>query len=89
MGPIPNHVAFIMDGNRRFAKLNQIEPHEGHSFGFQQLLDVLDWCLLLGIKAVTIYAFSIENFKRPAKEVEGLMDLAEAKFQEFLKNEYS
>ena len=85
LGPIPRHIGFIMDGNRRFARKLKIQPFEGHFFGFKQLEETLKWSLTLEIKTITIYAFSIENFKRPAEEVDAIFDLAEKKFKEFLE----
>ncbi|XP_055539837.1 dehydrodolichyl diphosphate synthase complex subunit Dhdds [Wyeomyia smithii] len=79
-GPIPRHVAFIMDGNRRFARKENIEKTEGHSKGFDKLSETLQWCLDIGIQEVTVYAFSIENFKRSQDEVDGLLNLAKEKF---------
>jgi len=79
-GPIPKHVAFIMDGNRRFASKNRLERSQGHLMGFDKLAETLEWCLDLGITEVTVYAFSIENFKRSKEEVDGLMELARQKF---------
>ncbi len=88
MGPLPQHIAFIMDGNRRFATQRGRPTFEGHSEGYSSLLRVLQFCLALQeVKVVTVYAFSIDNFKRPAKEVETLMQLAQDKFTEFLKHE--
>lgn len=84
VGPMPYHVAFIMDGNRRFAAKSKIEKIEGHSHGFSQLSEALSWCLKIGIKEVTVYAFSIENFKRTKEEVDGLMDMATEKFNKLL-----
>ncbi|XP_050100023.1 dehydrodolichyl diphosphate synthase complex subunit DHDDS-like [Anopheles aquasalis] len=83
-GPIPDHVAFIMDGNRRYAKKANIAKVEGHSAGFEKLSETLQWCLEVGISEVTVYAFSIENFKRTQDEVDALMDLAREKFQRLL-----
>lgn len=83
-GSLPNHVAFIMDGNRRFARQNQMETIQGHIHGFQKLAQTLQWCHDLGINQVTVYAFSIENFKRPAAEVETLMNLARDKFRRLI-----
>ncbi|KAI9230871.1 MAG: dehydrodolichyl diphosphate synthase [Piptocephalis tieghemiana] len=80
-GPIPKHLGFIMDGNRRFARKHHVETGIGHYRGFDKLEEVLEWCLLLGVQAVTIYAFSIENFKRSSSEVSSLMDLAKEKLQ--------
>ncbi|XP_058454602.1 dehydrodolichyl diphosphate synthase complex subunit DHDDS [Malaya genurostris] len=79
-GPIPQHVAFIMDGNRRFARKENIAKAEGHSKGFDKLSETLQWCLDIGIREVTVYAFSIENFKRSQEEVDTLMSLARDKF---------
>ena len=86
LGPIPRHVAFVMDGNRRYARVRQCTTVlEGHNRGFDQLTRVLDWCDWLGIREVTLYAFSIENFKRPEPEVQGLMEMAERKFRGLLE----
>ncbi|KAK2867979.1 hypothetical protein FQN49_003284 [Arthroderma sp. PD_2] len=78
-GPIPQHVAFVMDGNRRFARNQGIERVEGHNLGFEALAKVLEVCYSSGIKVVTIYAFSIENFKRSKYEVDALMEMAKLK----------
>uniref|UniRef100_A0A7I4XZ95 Alkyl transferase n=1 Tax=Haemonchus contortus TaxID=6289 RepID=A0A7I4XZ95_HAECO len=84
-GPVPHHVAFVMDGNRRFAKTHQLgHVIHGHEKGFHQLAKILDWCHELGVREVTVYAFSIENFKRSSDEVDGLMKLAEEKFKKLL-----
>lgn len=77
---IPQHVAIIMDGNRRLAERFGLRPWEGHRLGAEKVEDVLDWCLDLGIKTVTAYAFSTENFNRPKEEVEKLFDLFEEYF---------
>ncbi|KNE68887.1 di-trans,poly-cis-decaprenylcistransferase [Allomyces macrogynus ATCC 38327] len=68
-GPVPRHVAFIMDGNRRFAKKIHRDKRHGHYLGWLALESALDWCLQLGVQCVTVYAFSIENFKRDQDEV--------------------
>ncbi|EDW78352.1 uncharacterized protein Dwil_GK16221 [Drosophila willistoni] len=81
---IPHHVAFVMDGNRRFARSQHIDKIEGHSMGFAKLADCLRWCLDIGIREVTTFAFSIENFKRSSEEVEGLFNLAREKFCKLL-----
>ncbi|XP_060718141.1 dehydrodolichyl diphosphate synthase complex subunit DHDDS [Tachysurus vachellii] len=83
-GPMPRHVAFIMDGNRRYARKRHVERQEGHTQGFDKLAETLRWCLNLGIHEVTVYAFSIENFKRNKEEVDGLMELAKEKFLRLL-----
>lgn len=84
-GPVPQHVAFIMDGNRRFARKENIAKAEGHSKGFDKLSETLQWCQDIGIREVTVYAFSIENFKRTKEEVDTLMDLAREKFRKLLE----
>ncbi|KAF1822233.1 Undecaprenyl diphosphate synthase [Dissoconium aciculare CBS 342.82] len=78
-GPIPKHIAFVMDGNRRYARKNKVETVEGHHLGFEALARILEVCYKSGVKVVTIYAFSIENFKRSKYEVDGLMDMAKTK----------
>jgi ditrans,polycis-polyprenyl diphosphate synthase len=83
-GPTPQHVAIIMDGNRRYARRHHAAPIAGHAAGFAALQRVLEWGLALGIGTVTVYAFSLENFKRPPAEVDGLMALARDKFRRML-----
>lgn len=79
---MPRHVAMIMDGNRRYSKIQgDMDPIEGHKRGVSTLEKVLDWCIDLGIEIVTIYAFSIDNFKRSPREVEGLMQLFKHNFE--------
>lgn len=84
-GPMPKHVAIIMDGNRRFAKKVNCARSKGHEKGFEKLTEVLEWCFDLGIPEVTVYAFSIENFKRSQEEVDGLLELARQKFDRLLE----
>ncbi|KAK9455716.1 Decaprenyl diphosphate synthase-like protein [Dipodascopsis uninucleata] len=83
-GPVPQHVAFVMDGNRRFAKRRKLEVREGHSAGFESLAHILEMCYQVGIKVVTVYAFSIENFKRPPVEVDALMEIARTKLLQII-----
>ncbi|OGS42483.1 MAG: di-trans,poly-cis-decaprenylcistransferase [Euryarchaeota archaeon RBG_16_62_10] len=71
--PVPHHVAIIMDGNRRYAKDYGLMVAEGHDKGRQKLEDVLEWCLELGIKMLTVYAFSTENVGRSRQEVDTRM----------------
>ncbi|KUJ15441.1 Undecaprenyl diphosphate synthase [Mollisia scopiformis] len=78
-GQIPQHVAFVMDGNRRFARSQKIETVEGHNLGFEALARILEVCYKSGVKVVTVYAFSIENFKRSKYEVDALMEMAKIK----------
>lgn len=116
-GQVPKHVAFIMDGNRRYANKQKMAKGEGHSKGyaslkvceytnplyssvlchilcfvyhrFEKMSETLNWCMDLGIPEVTVYAFSIENFKRSKEEVDELMDLARQKFKRLLEEKYA
>ncbi len=72
---LPNHLCFIIDGNGRWAKHRGLPRMAGHKAGLDNLQKILATTDELGIKYVSIYAFSCENWNRPQKEVEGLMDL--------------
>ncbi|MFH1848262.1 MAG: isoprenyl transferase [Candidatus Omnitrophota bacterium] len=74
----PKHVAIIMDGNGRWAKKKRLPKIMGHREGVESIRDVLGACEDLGIKYLTLYTFSTENWKRPKKEVDALMGLLEA-----------
>nr|AXQ39828.1 cis-transferase [Panax ginseng] len=86
-GPIPDHIAFIMDGNRRFSNQNKLIEGAGHRVGFSALLSMLRYCYEFGVKYVTIYAFSIENFKRRPEEVQSIMELMQEKIEELIEEE--
>ncbi|BAE58182.1 putative undecaprenyl diphosphate synthase-domain-containing protein [Aspergillus flavus] len=85
-GPVPQHIAFVMDGNRRFARTHGIETVEGHNLGFEALARILEVCYRSGVKVVTIYAFSIENFKRSKFEVDALMEMARVKLSQMAQH---
>lgn len=78
---IPKHIAIIMDGNRRFAEKLGLKEVDGHKIGKEKLEQVLEWCLELGIKVLTVYAFSTENLKRSEEELIELMNLFEENFR--------
>ena len=80
------HIGIILDGNRRFAKRKNKDPWEGHKEGAKRVEDLLNWCKELDIKQITLYCFSIENFKRPEKEVQFLLDLFKKEFEQFRKD---
>ena len=85
---MPKHIAIIMDGNRRYSKVQgNIDVVKGHEIGVDTLEKVLDWSIDLGIEIVTAYAFSTENFNRPQKEVEGLMNLFVKNFKRIVSHE--
>ncbi|KAG0327749.1 cis-prenyltransferase [Podila horticola] len=81
-GSIPQHVGFIMDGNRRYGRKVQVGNGRGYYLGYETMEEILAVCMELGVKVVTVYAFSIENFKRPPDQVETLMELAKTKLAE-------
>jgi len=83
----PEHIAIILDGNRRWANEQALNPWLGHKQGAETVENLLDWCLMLGVKFVTLYMFSTENFRRPAGEVEEIMRIAEVKFRKLLTDE--
>lgn len=73
--PVPGHVGFILDGNRRHAKSLGRLPWEGHRLGSDTVEALVEWGREIGVRTMTLYAFSTENFSRAAEEVETLMAL--------------
>jgi len=69
---LPNHIGIIMDGNRRFARNFGLDAKAGHNYGADKAREVLNWCLELGIKHVTLWGFSTDNRNRTQKEVDHL-----------------
>ena len=85
---MPRHIAIILDGNRRWARARGLSANEGHRAGVRNLERVIDECKLLGIKYLTVYALSTENWrKRTKKEVKGIFDLIVEMFRR-KKEEY-
>ncbi len=72
---IPQHIAIIMDGNGRWAKEQGQDRLFGHFHGVQSVRDIVEGCAELGVRYLTLYAFSTENWDRPQQEVTGLMEL--------------
>lgn len=72
---LPNHIGIIMDGNGRWAKKRKLPRSAGHSAGAESLKKIITEANKLGVKYVTVYAFSTENWKRPKEEVDYLMNL--------------
>jgi tritrans,polycis-undecaprenyl-diphosphate synthase [geranylgeranyl-diphosphate specific] len=81
------HIAIILDGNRRWASGNDLNPWLGHKKGAETVEQLLEWCDKLNVKIVTLYTFSTENFRRSPQEVEEIMRIAEEKFRKLLTNE--
>jgi tritrans,polycis-undecaprenyl-diphosphate synthase [geranylgeranyl-diphosphate specific] len=86
-GVKPEHIAIILDGNRRWANEQEINPWLGHRQGAETVERLLDWLQMLDVKFVTLYTFSTENFSRPSDEVEEIMRIAEVKFRKLLTDE--
>jgi tritrans,polycis-undecaprenyl-diphosphate synthase [geranylgeranyl-diphosphate specific] len=84
---MPQHVGVILDGNRRWAKSKKVPLEESYRIGARKVEDLLNWCLKLGIKVLTVYAFSTENFRRRPEEVEVVMRVLEEMLQRALKDE--
>jgi ditrans,polycis-polyprenyl diphosphate synthase len=98
-GPIPSHIAIIMDGNRRFARSHPSKKPtttttttttttaiEGHRAGYGKLEQSLEWLFHLGVSHVTVFAFSIHNYLRDTQEVDDLMNLATEKLEKMLSD---
>jgi undecaprenyl diphosphate synthase len=84
MNNIPNHIAIIMDGNGRWAKERNLPRTIGHKAGIETIRDIVRECSKLGVKYLTLYAFSTENWRRPVDEVNTLMKL----LVEYLRGEF-
>jgi len=75
---IPNHIVLFPDGNRRWAKQKGLMSLEGHKKGYENLLDFSEWCKNKGVKTLTAFGFSTENWNRTKEEVDYLMKLLES-----------
>ena len=83
---VPQHIAIIMDGNGRWAKKRGLPRTAGHSAGGEAFRRIANYCRTLGVKYLTVYAFSTENWKRSADEVAGIMKLLGKYLEEALKD---
>ncbi len=84
---VPKHIAVILDGNRRYAKRLMLQPWKGHEVGTKNLERLLGWCKELGVKELTLYAFSMQNFNRPKEEFDFLMKIFNDEFDRLLNEE--
>ena len=82
----PKHIAIIMDGNGRWAKKRGLPRTAGHSAGAESFRRIANYCRTLGVRYLTVYAFSTENWKRSAEEVGGIMKLLGAYLKEALRD---
>ncbi len=86
MGQVPKHIGFILDGNRRFSKRLMMKPWKGHEWGAKKVRQVLEWAKEKGIREITLYTFSVENFNRPKEEFNYLMELFRREFDRLIKD---
>ena len=84
--PIPQHIAIIMDGNGRWAKKRGLPRTAGHAAGAEAFRRIANYCRTLGVKYLTVYAFSTENWKRSEDEVGGIMRLLGKYLQEAIRD---
>jgi tritrans,polycis-undecaprenyl-diphosphate synthase [geranylgeranyl-diphosphate specific] len=84
---VPEHIAIIMDGNRRFAHKSGKSTHQGHIQGANTTENVLDWSYESGVKQLTLYAFSTENLNRPETEKKNLFELIGIKLEELIDDD--
>lgn len=85
---IPSHIAFIMDGNGRWAKKRGLPRSAGHSAGAANFKKVIEYCFNAGVRTVTVYAFSTENWKRSEEEIKGIFSLLEDYLEDCITSEY-
>ena len=76
----PYHIAIILDGNRRYAKKHINSLWSGHEIGAEKVTNLIEWAIELGVKKLTLYVFSMENFRRNKNEVSYLMELFRKNF---------
>lgn len=79
---LPTHIAIIMDGNGRWAKRRSLPRTAGHAAGSKNFKDIARYCNKIGLKYLTVYAFSTENWKRPKEEIDNIMKI----FKEYLED---
>ncbi len=79
---IPTHIAIIMDGNGRWAKKRSLPRTAGHAAGSKKFKEIARYCNKIGVKYLTVYAFSTENWRRPKEEVDAIMNI----FRDYLKD---
>src|SRR3989338_2102724 len=84
MGDAKLHIAIILDCNRRYAKKKGLPTWEGHRFGAEKVKQLLQWCQGLAVRELTLYTFSIENFKRSKVEKDVLFQMFRESIKSFL-----
>ncbi|MEM4637930.1 MAG: polyprenyl diphosphate synthase [Candidatus Woesearchaeota archaeon] len=81
-----NHLAIILDGNRRYAKSLKLEPWKGHEIGAKKVEKLLEWCEEFNIKEITLYVFSMQNFKRTKEEINYLLKIVKNTAKKFIND---
>jgi tritrans,polycis-undecaprenyl-diphosphate synthase [geranylgeranyl-diphosphate specific] len=84
---VPRHIGIILDGNRRFAKKLVQKPWMGHEWGAKKVEKLFDWCREVGVREMTLYTFSMQNFNRPKEEFNHLMRIFSQVFSDAKNNE--
>lgn len=84
---LPTHIGIIMDGNGRWAKRQGLSRKYGHQKGAKTFRNIVEYCQKIGLRYLTVYAFSTENWKRPKDEVNSIMELLEQYMDEAFQNE--
>lgn len=84
--PLPRHISFILDGNRRYARKLSLAPTLAHPLGFLNVVRILRYCAELGIPYVSVFAFSVDNFRRTPREIHFLMSLIREKLTALLRD---
>lgn len=87
MKEVPKHIGIILDGNRRFSKRLMMKPWKGHEWGARKVEKLFEWCVELGIKELTLYAFSMQNINRPKEEFDYLMKIFHDEFSKLVDDE--
>ncbi len=85
-GPMPRHIAIILDGNRRFARRLGISFYDSYRLGAKKVEEVLNWLDELGVEHITLYVFSTENFNRPKEQVDAIMKVLENQLRKLIEN---
>ena len=80
--PVPTHIAIVMDGNGRWAKMRGLPRQAGHKVGAEAFRTIANYAKSIGLKYLTVYAFSTENWKRSEEEVDAIMELLEKYLRE-------
>lgn len=84
-GPIPEHIGVILDGNRRWAIEHRMPTWLGHKKGASKVMELIEWCHKLGVKILTLYVLSTENFKRKPHELSRLLEILEERLKFLIK----